>query len=317
MTVPPANTTTITDIPHTSTLAASVLTITTTRPIIRPEAQRIPLKIHLDAPALCPPFLPWLWLSLVFFLSQSAMKTDTICERNNIMKKIVILTISILFLFCSCDLPNISIQIDYGDKETTGESVVPPESQETVTEPIETQCVHSYRVFDNRTDGRCVKCGYCDAYYASFYDVSELVIKNGTALPNEKYQIKYMCSNSSFSIRLIYDKPKKEFTLVTTDSSSSMNMYITIDALRNCSFIAGYEISGEAVCAAAGRIDTPTYSLSGFVSISKYDGPADMRDVFIKACEAFVDGTLAEFSVYIQSNTAYTISDLGFKNLNV
>lgn len=235
------------------------------------------------------------------------------------MKKIIVSFVSILIVlsFCSCNLPNISIQIGYDDENSTFDSTQLPDTQSPVTVPVETECSHSYRQIDNRSDGRCVNCGYCNAYIASFYDVSELVIKYGTAYSNGQYRIQNICPGSSFGTQLVYNKTKNEFTLITSDSASSMNIYITIDYLRNCSFVAGLESSGEAVCAATGRIDTSTYSLSGFVSISKYDGPEYLKDAFIDTCEAFVDGTLAEFAVYIETNTAYTISDLGFKNLKV
>lgn len=235
------------------------------------------------------------------------------------MKRIFLIFISalVVFAFFGCNLPNISIQIDYGDKDSSSDSTKAPDTQAPVTAPVETECVHSYRQVDNRSDGRCVNCGYCNAYMASFYDVSELVIKNGVAYSGGQYRIQNIYPGSSFGTQLVYNKTKNEFTLITSDSSSGMNIYITIDYLRNCSFVAGLESSGEAICAATGRIDTSTYSLSGFVSISKYDGPEYLKDAFIDTCEAFVDGTLVEFAIYIETNTAYTISDLGFKNLKV
>ena len=239
------------------------------------------------------------------------------------MKRIFLIFISalVVFAFFGCNLPNISIQIDYGDKDASSDSTKAPDTQVPVTAPVtipvETECVHSYRQVDNRSDGRCVNCGYCNAYMASFYDVSELVIKNGVAYSGGQYRIQNICPGSSFGTQLTYNKQKNEFTLVTSDSSSTVNMYVTIDYLRNCSFVAGFESSGETICAATGRIDTSSYSLSGYVSISKYDGPDSMMDAFIDVCEAYLDGTLAEFAVYIESNTDYTISDLGFSKLKV
>ena len=155
------------------------------------------------------------------------------------MKKIIVSFVSILIVlsFCSCNLPNISIQIGYDDENSTFDSTQLPDTQSPVTVPVETECSHSYRQIDNRSDGRCVNCGYCNAYIASFYDVSELVIKYGTAYSNGQYRIQNICPGSSFGTQLVYNKTKNEFTLITSDSASSMNIYITINLQVVCTLL--------------------------------------------------------------------------------
>ena len=212
------------------------------------------------------------------------------------MKKIVVLAIAILLLFCGCDLPNISIQIDYGDKETT----------------VETECPHSYG-----NDGYCFSCrNYDESFKLDPYDyLSDFIIKNGNLNPEGNVYFYNFYTSDPWFVSIWYSPSEREFTLSCDYlfSDSESNIYLSFDRSNLTDFVAGMTQGNDALCAATSTINKSSITAGFHVVFQRFDGQKDLKVPFNDMCDPMIVKSFKEFETFVVS-LGYALSDFGFTN---